>query len=143
MAFDTASKEMDPVEDALMGAWSNIQKIKEVVDAVTSAHHSNASLAISALQKAVESLTTEYSQWGGILPELARNSWHDAKKSASMVLAVITNYSPDPNSSPEIPQEFLTSLRAMHSTLTDHQLAISTSRQNLRQESARKILEIL
>lgn len=142
-AFEIASEESKPVQAALDQAWHDVQTIKEIISKLLSAARYDVDLALEVLTPAKSNLIEGYAKWGTALSNDARNAWHRAKNSADTVELTISTLQPASEPQPELPPQLVDQLREIRLSLTDNQMIIAASRQMLRDQEARKILEVL
>jgi hypothetical protein len=142
-AFEVASEESKPIETALAQAWHDIQTIKDLITKIVAPARYDLDLILKDFKQAHSNLIDGYGKWGSDLSEAARIAWHKAKGSANDIELVILSHSNAEDHDLILPPPMMENLREIRQSLTDQQMVIAASRQAIREQLVRNILEVL
>lgn len=142
-AFEVASHESKPIETALSQAWHDIQALKDLTSKFLSPARYDFDLVINDFTRAQSSLVEGYADWGSSLPEAPRTAWHKAKGAANSIGLILKSQHLSDVGLVDLPMQLTDNLREIRQSLTDLQMVLSASRQTIRDELIRKLLEVL
>jgi hypothetical protein len=142
-AFELGTAESKPIEDAISQAWRDIQTIKELITTLLAPARYDIDLALKVFKPAYTSLVEGYSQWGSSLPDSARESWHAAKGILAFIDFTLPNQKGENPNNLDLSPQISERLYEIRLLLTDHQMALSGSRQTIRDEAIHKVVEAL
>jgi hypothetical protein len=139
-AYELASEQAGELEKALVGAWREIQVIKEEITKLTWPAGHDLDIALENRRQPVTRLLEGYEQFGASIPVEARLAWHSAKKIASSLMEVTRQGF---EAKRVLPDEVRARIQQMRFSLTDSQLCLSNVHHALREGIAQRLLKVI
>lgn len=142
-AFETATREAEPVTKALVQVWNDIQAVRDVIYKTVSPALYDEAAATETLRTAVAGIAEGYGHFGSVVPPEAAQAWHDAKSRVHIVEALVlrrgTAVEPKLTGGVAV-EERLLSIRSM---LRDDQAVLQQSMLGVRARVMQRILETM
>ena len=142
-AFETATREAEPVAQALVQVWNDIQTVRDVIHKTVSPALYDEEAATETLRAAVAGIADGYRHYGSVVPPEAAQAWHDAKSRVHIVEALVLRRgtAAEPKLTGGVAlEERLLSIRSM---LRDDQAVLQQSMLGLRARVMQRILETM
>ncbi len=142
-AFELATQETLPIENAISEAWTDIQIIKEGLTKLTSDFPCEFDEELKQLEQSCNRIINDFSIWGSKIPKMAEMAWHRSKNISYEIKAYVATIRDNYSSNVYIDKDIKNTLAEIRNFLTEQQVIFSSAKQGLRAEIVNNIMKLI